>query len=466
MAEVAQIRKAPPHDGEAEVACIGAMLLRKDSIPELRAVLKSDDFYFEQNRITYDAICALDDNSEPVDLLSLNDELRKQNKLEIVGRDYLKNIFENVVLSANVSHYAKIVREKSILRALISRSQNILESCFNENDDAEVILEQAEKQIFEIAIMRRTDEVRMIGEVLVETIQDIENLMKNRDSITGIPSGLQDLDDKTTGFHPGQLVILGARPGMGKTSLALNITQHVGIEKRLPVVYFSLEMAATELTMRILSAESYVDSQAIKKGYINQQQFVRLLKKQNSFRDAPIYIDDNPMTTVLDMRARLLRIVRKIDKIALVVVDYLQLMRPLGNRRGENRQQELAEISRALKALARELQVPVLALTQLSRAVETRPDSEPKLADIRESGAIEQDADIVIFIHKKKEKTLSAGPAEVEAGESATADDQPGMMELIIAKHRAGPTGRVPVAFIKKFTRFESAIALDENIYS
>lgn len=459
----------PPHDGEAETACLGGLLLKKDAIPEVRAFLKPGDFFFENNRLTFEAVCRLDERSEPVDILSLRTELKKRNHYEkIGGNDYLTAIYDNVVASSNVIHYANIIREKSLLRSLINRSQEIIETCYSSEDSAETILEHAEQSIFNIAVMRQTSDVRVIGDLLVETIAEIENLMKNKSSVTGIPSGLIDLDKKTTGFHGGQLIIIGGRPGMGKTSLALNITQNAGIRLKKNVVYFSLEMSGQELTTRVLCSEAMVDSQKIRTGYLTDPDFVRLLQVQNDFREAPIYIDDDPQNTVTQMRARLLRLLRKVDKIDLVVVDYLQLMKPPPNsRRSDNRQQDLAEISRSLKALARELDVPLIALTQLSRAVEVRPDSEPKLADIRESGAIEQDADIVIFLHKKKSPQRSNGRGEIEEDEGfPPKDPDGGLMELIIAKHRSGPTGRIPVMFLKKITRFESASLLDENIYN
>ncbi len=461
MAESAGNVQKLPHDGEAESACLGGLLLKKDMIPEVRSLLEGEHFFFDRNRFIYDAICLIDDRSEPVDILSLRVELQKQKKFDQAGGDeYLRNIYDSVIAADNVMHYARIIHQKSLLRSLIRSSNQILDSCYQGSDDAETILVNAEKKIFDIAMLRRSDDIRILGDVLVETIQDIENLMQNKLEVTGIPSGLKDLDQMTTGFHPGQLIIIGARPGMGKTSLALNIAQHVSIHKMLPVVYFSLEMAASELTMRVLSSESMVDGKKIKTGNIQHREFLRLLNRQNLIREAQFFIDDNPGTTVLDMRAKLMRLQRKVPNLSLVVVDYLQLMRSINLRRGDNRQQELAEISRSLKGLARELKVPIIALTQLGRQVENRPDSEPKLSDIRESGAIEQDADIVIFIHKPKEKENAfQGPgAEMEAPQ------RPGIMELIIAKHRAGPQGRVKVAFLENLTRFESYAFLDNNI--
>jgi replicative DNA helicase len=370
--------------------------------------------------------------------------------------------------SSNVMHYVNIVRKKSLLRTLIQNSQEIIESCFNEEDDAEIILEQAEQRIFNVSVLRKTDELKKIGELLVDTIREIETLMKNRNSVTGVPSGLIDLDKKTTGFHPGQLIIIGGRPGMGKTSLALNIAQKVGIHEKRNVVYFSLEMSGQELTSRILCSEALVNSTKIRTGYINDSEFVRLLQVQNEFREAPIYIDDNPQTTVLEIRAKLLRLTRKVKKIDLVIVDYLQLMRSSGSKRSEGRWQDLAEISRSLKGIAREIEVPIIALTQLSRAVEHRQDQEPRLADIRESGAIEQDADIVIFIHKRESSFEANGKyGKIKEDEGFPMKDEgTEAYELIIAKHRSGPMGRIPVIFLKNYTRFESSALMDENIYN
>ncbi len=464
----------PPHDREAETAVLGGLLLKKDAIPDIRGFLDGSDFYFDANRILYEAISAINDRNEPVDIISVRNELiRNKNYDKSGGNDYLKTIYDNVMASANVMTYAKIVREKALLRTLMTRSQQIIEECLNSPKNPEDILRDAEQSIFSVATYhQRNEDLRTIGELLPEALRKIEALIKNENNLPGVSTGFRHLDKYTTGFHGGQLIIIGARPAMGKTTLALNFAQNIGVEQKLPIVIFSLEMSGQELTFRMLSSASFIDSQKLRVGDVSEIEFKRLIKKVEPFHQAPIYISDNPQTTVHELRGKLQRLARKIGGISMVVVDYLQLMISERKMRQENRQGELAEISRGLKAIARDFNLPVVALTQLNRAIENRQDTEPRLADIRESGAIEQDADMVMFLHQEqdKEKNLSdrvnqQASHEPEDKMNQSAGDEAPLINLILAKNRAGPTGRIKLRFFKKFTRFESYEIVDENLY-
>ena len=433
-----------PHNLEAEKCVLGAILINNHAFNQAAEVLDAQDFFRDAHRRIFDKMVTLTDRREPVDLVTLKDELSRGNELEEVGGPaYISSLTDGVPRSANVEYYAKIVKEKSTLRKLIQSANEVLGRAYEAEQDADDLLDEAERSIFQIAEHRLRSGFISVGELAATGYQLIEQLQQHRGLVTGVPSGFVDLDGLTSGFQKSDLVIVAARPSMGKTSFVLNIALHCGVEANKTVGIFSLEMAKEQLFLRMITSEARVDAHRFRGGYLGEQDYARLVDAFGRLHDAKVFIDDTPSLGILEMRAKARRL--KLEHgLDMLVVDYLQLMQ--GRGRFENRQQELASISRALKILAKELEVPILALSQLSRAPEARGDHRPQLSDLRESGALEQDADVVLFIFRE----------EMYSNEGEPKPEMEGIAEIIIGKQRNGPTGTVRLAFLKQFTRFEN----------
>jgi replicative DNA helicase len=437
--------RRPPWSEDAEQAVLAAMLIDQDAI--LRATEHVDDtmFYREGHRRLFRAMVAISERGDVVDPLTLSDELQRRGELDASGgKDYIGFLVDAVPTSANVEYHAKIVREKALLRRLIEASTDIVAEAFDARQTAGDLLDHAESRIFEISQQRGREGFTRIKELLWPTMERIEALQRGGKSITGVPSGFTDLDELTSGFQASDLIVVAARPSMGKTALILNVVQHAAIEHNVPVALFSLEMSKESLVQRMLTGEARVDAQKLRKGMLRDDDFPRLARAAGILAQAPIFIDDSPGITLLEMRSAARRL-RADANIGLVVVDYLQLIQSTSD--AENRTQEISQISRSLKALAKELAVPVVALSQLSRATEQRTDKRPQLSDLRESGAIEQDADLVMFIYRQE---MYEGPTDKDG------NSLEGRAEVIVGKQRNGPTGIVNLFFHKAYTRFEN----------
>lgn len=433
-----EIKRIPPYSLEAEQTVIGSMLMSRDAVYTATEYVNEDDFYTPEQRSAFAAIHTLFRENQPIDLITVQNQLHKMGKLEEVGGvEYLTNISLNVPTSAHVKEYARIVQEKSILRRLIRSANDIAADSFEGKEKLEDILNKAEERIFNIIQNRRTSDLVMIKSLISPALDSIAKAYGQHGAVTGLPSGFLDLDHMTAGFQPSDLILVAARPSMGKSSFVLNITQYAAVKEKKSIAFFSLEMSKEQLTSRMISAEAMIDAQKIKNGNLEGQDFERLLNGASVLGEAKIFIDDTPGISVADLRAkcRKLKLTHGLD---LIVIDYLQLM--TGSARSESRQQEISEISRSLKAIAREMQAPVIALSQLSRAVESRADHRPMLSDLRESGAIEQDADVVMFLFR--EEYYNATP------------ENKGQAEVIIAKHRNGPTGSAKLLWLGEYTRF------------
>jgi replicative DNA helicase len=438
MTELNLLGKIPPQNIEAEQSVLGSMLLDKDLIPGVIEILKKDDFYREDHAEIFEAIINLFDRAEPIDIITVSEKLKERGTLDKVGGlEYITNIATGVHTTANAKYYANIVEEKSLLRKLIQASSEIMAISYEAAEDVNIILDKAEKSIFDILQKRNTKGFTHIKDVLVDTFNRLEELYNNKEFITGVPSGFVDLDYKTAGFQNSDLILIAARPAMGKTALALNIAQYAAIYKKVPVAIFSLEMSKEQLVNRLLCSEALIDSQRMKTGNLEDDDWDKIALALGPLSEAPIYIDDTPGISVMEIRAKCRRL--KLEKnLGLVVIDYLQLMQ--GRGRFDNRQQEISEISRSLKILAKEINVPVIALSQLSRAPDARTDHRPVLSDLRESGAIEQDADIVIFIYRDDYYNPDT--------------ERKNIAEIIIAKHRNGSTGTVELIWLGQYTKF------------
>jgi len=433
-----------PHDLEAEKCVLGAILINNTVFNQAAEVIDTQDFFRDAHRRLFEAMVGLVERNEPVDLVTLKDQLTRSGSLdEVGGPAYISALTDGVPRSANVEYYAKIVKEKSTLRRLIQSASEVLTRAYDAEEDADDLLDEAERSIFQIAEHRLRAGFVRVGELVDSGYQLIEQLQQHRGLVTGVPTGFADLDEITSGFQKSDLVILAARPSMGKTSLVLNMALHAGIEAGRSVGMFSLEMSKEQLFLRMLTAEARVDAHRFRGGFLGEQDYARLVEAFGRLHDAKVFIDDTPGLGILEMRAKARRL--KLEHgLDMLIVDYLQLMQ--GRGRFDNRQQELASISRALKILAKELEVPILALSQLSRAPESRGDHRPQLSDLRESGALEQDADVVLFIFRE----------DMYAQDGEPRPEAEGTAELIIGKQRNGPTGVVRVAFLKQFTRFEN----------
>ena len=434
-----ELGKIPPHDIEAEQAVIGSMLTDKDAVISAIEVLREDDFYREDNKAIYAAIMNLYNRSEPIDIITLKAELVSNGKFDSIGcLKYLAGLPEKVTTTSNVYKYIKIVEEKSVLRRLIKTANDIIELGYDPMQEVEDIMDGAEKKIFDIMQKRNQKGYSSIKDVLVDTFTQLEQLYNQKQHITGVPTGFADLDYKTAGLHESDLVLIAARPAMGKSAFALNIAAHAATKANVPVALFSLEMSKEQMVNRILCSEAMVDSNKVRTGKIEDDDWAKLAGALGTLSEAPIYIDDTPGISVMEIRAKCRKM--KLEKnIGLVVIDYLQLVQASNNKRG-SREQEISEISRSLKILAKEINVPVIALSQLSRAPEQRPDHRPMLSDLRESGAIEQDADIVMFLYRDDYYNEDS--------------EKKNIAEVIIAKHRAGSTGTVELLWLGNYTKF------------
>lgn len=436
--DISVFERTPPKNLEAEQAVLAAMMLERDAIYEAIQIIKDTDFYKEGHAILFRAIVELAEKGEPVDLITLTEKLRKESNLEKVGGvGYIAEVANSIGTAASILHYAQLIKEKSILRSLIKITTNIAARGYEAGEEPDKLLDDAEKMIFEVSQGRVRSGLIPISEVIDNTIEKIEFLHNKKSEVTGLTSGFKDLDGFTSGWQNSDLVIVAARPAMGKTSFCLNIAQNAAAKAKVPVAIFSLEMSREQLVQRMISSEAEIDQQKIRTGRLLDKEWIALTNAIGPLAEADIYIDDTPAISVREIRAKTRRL--KAEKgLGLVVIDYLQLMS--GGSRSESRQQEISEISRSLKALARELDVPIIALSQLSRAVEQSQDKRPSLSHLRESGALEQDADIVMFIYRD----------EYYNPES----EKIGIAEIIIAKHRNGPVGSVELSFRKEFTKF------------
>lgn len=443
--EVEEARRTPWSE-EAELSVLGAMLIDGDAVAVALELIDDAAFHREGNRRIFRAMVRLYGRGDVIDAVTLADELKTAGELETSGgMAYLARLVDAVPTAANVSQHCRILRDKSVLRRLISSATEIIQESYEAPSGAvDETLDRAEQKIFEISQAEERGGFIRIKEILRSTMDRIDELTRNPGSITGVASGFDDLDRMTAGFQPADLIVLAGRPSMGKTALALNIAQHAAIGKEVPVAVFSLEMSRESLVQRMLCAESKVDSSRVRTGRLSPDDFIRLARGAGHLNTAPIWIDDTPALSPIELRAKVRRLHAEVG-VGLVVLDYLQLMS--GGDRAENRQQEISAISRALKAIAKEVGVPVLALSQLSRAPEQREGNRPRLSDLRESGAIEQDADVVLFIFREE---MHRKPEEVEERGLA------GKAELIVGKQRNGPTGSVDLYFHKAFTAFES----------
>ena len=435
-----EINRLPPQNIEAEQSVLGAIILDNEALPKAIEALSPDDFYKETHRRLYKSIIALFERSEPIDIVTLTDYLRKSDEIEAVGGiSYLSYLANSIPTSANIRYHAKIVSEKSMLRALIRTATQITSEVYENSRDVDEVIDYAQKMIFDITDKRTKISFSPLRDVIKDTFKMIEHLYDKKEAITGVPSGFKDIDELTSGFQSGDLIIVGGRPGMGKTAFALNVAGYVAANMRETVAVFSLEMSKEQLALRMICAESGVNSSSVRKGFIGKQDWIKLTNAAGRLADAPIFIDDSSMLTALEIRAKARRLKMEYGMLSLIVVDYLQLMRSMG--KFERREQEISDISRSLKALAKELKVPVIALSQLNRAVEQRGEKRPTLADLRESGALEQDADVIIFLYRdefyNKNNPSNKGKAE-----------------LIVAKQRNGPTGIVNLTYLADSTKF------------
>lgn len=436
--DINALGRIPPQNIEAEQSVLGCVLLDKEAIPTVTEILKREDFYRQNHREIYEVIIDLFEKAEPVDLITVSEKLRARGSLESIGGlEYLTSMSSSVPTTANAKHYAKIVEEKSILRKLIKTSTEIVNMGFEAAEEVSLVLDRAEQGIFDILEKRNVLGVSHIRDVLVDAFNKLEELYNNKGHITGIPTGFTDIDYKTAGFQKSDLILIASRPAMGKTSLGLNIAQYAAIHRHVPAAIFSLEMSKEQLVNRMLCSEVMIDSQKMRTGKLEDDDWQKIARALGPLSEAPIYIDDTPGITVMDIRAKSRRL--KLEKdIGLIVIDYLQLMQ--GRGRSENRQQEISEMSRSLKILAKEINVPVVALSQLSRAPEARSDHRPMLSDLRESGAIEQDADLVMFLYRDDYYNADT--------------EKKNIAEVIISKHRNGPTGTIELRWFGEYTKF------------
>jgi len=440
MSNKEQIINVQPHSSEAEVAVLGSMLSSKEAVSKTIQWLRAEHFYKDSHGKIFSAMLNLFEKGKPIDTISVIEILKKNKDLESVGGTYfLTGLVESVPTAAHAEQYSKIVLEKALLRKLILLSHEIAKEAYDDTQEVTDILDNVEKSIFMITQNRLRGGFQHINSIVVESLEKLETINSNKGNVIGVPSGLLDLDDITSGFQEGDLIIVAGRPGMGKTALALSMLRNAALESNIGVGMFSLEMANHQLAMRLLCAEARVDSHYVRTGKLPNKLWKNLGISAGNLENAPIYLDDTPALNVLELRAKARRLKAEHD-IGMIVVDYLQLMQ--GPRGVESRQQEISVISRSLKALAKELNIPVIALSQLSRAVEQRQDKQPQLSDLRESGAIEQDADVVIFLYRPWVYSQE--------------DEDEGKANIIIAKQRNGPTGRIQASFISKYARFEN----------
>ncbi len=435
------IERLPPQNIDAEIGVLGSMLLDRDAVPDIVEGLRPENFYLESHRRIFQGLIALYDQNRPLDLITLTEHLTKANQIDSIGgASALASIAQAIPTSAHVQEYIRIVKEKAILRSMIHASTEIISNCYHSSEEVDKLLDGAEQKIFDIVQNRsRVNGSYSFKDLVRQSMESIESAYHRKGALTGLASGYTDFDEKTSGLQASDMIVIAARPSMGKTALALNIAENVVVKEKVPVAVFSLEMSRDQLVQRLLCSHARVNLQHVRRGFLSQKDWPQLVNSASVLSEAPLYIDDTPGISVTELRAKARRFKAAFD-IRMVVIDYLQLMQTFGGR-SENRQQEISEISRSLKALARELNVPVIVLSQLNRAAENRPDNRPRLSDLRESGAIEQDADLVVLLLRK---------------EYYNPEDCPGEAEVIIAKQRNGPTGDVKLTFLSDYTRFEN----------
>lgn len=440
-------KRLPPHNLEAEKAVLGAILINPVSMNRVIEILNPDFFYSPSNRLIYDAMFTLYNQNKPLDALCLSDYFQNQNKLDdIGGREYLSELMLDTVLSSNIEYYANIIKENALKRKLIWAGSSIIEETYK-NPTAQDSLEIAEKFIFEISQQKTSQEIEPLTNLLMETVEKIEFRCNNKGAYTGVPSGFYELDNMTAGFQKSDLIILAARPSMGKTAFALNIAQNIAIRQNVPVVIFSLEMSKIQLAQRVVCAEAEIDAQRVRMGELQPNEWERISNVLNTLHQAPIMIDDTAGVSVSDIRAKCRRLKMKYPDMGMILIDYLQLIE---DRSSNDRNQQISTISRGLKSLARELDVPIIALSQLSRKVEDRTDKTPMLSDLRESGAIEQDADVVMFIFREEYYDKENPEVKNKA-------------KIIVAKQRNGPTGNFDLIFQGSTTRFKNKLQPEFN---
>jgi len=439
------LEKIPPQNLEAEMAVLGSMLLDEDAISIACESLDRESFYKDTHKKIFEAIASLYNANKAVDLITLTDELKKQEILdEVGGVSFLTALANSVPTAANISHYVTIVKEKSILRTLINNATRIVSLCYESDGNIDQVVDSAERFIFEVSNKKIQGSYMHLKEIVKDSIETIDRLYQKKAHVTGIPTGFIDFDNKTSGLQASDLIVIAGRPSMGKSALALGIAEYAGVVEKIPLAIFSLEMSKEQLVQRMLCAHAKVDAHKVRTGYLATSDWPRLTAAAGKLSEAPIFIDDTPAISVMELRAKARRLKAQ-QGINLIILDYLQLMR--GSANIENRQQEISEISRSLKALARELSVAVVAISQLSRAVEARQDHRPQLSDLRESGAIEQDADVVVLI--LREEYYNPNP------------ENQGKAEVIIAKQRNGPVGSLGLTFIQEYTRFENIAMIE-----
>jgi len=438
--------KLPPQNLEAEMAVLGSMLMDEDAISSATELLDKGSFYKDTHKKIFEAISNLYNANKAVDLITLTDELKRNETLdEIGGASFLIALVNSVPTAANISHYVSIVKEKYILRTLINNATKIVSLCYESEGNVDEVVDSAEKFIFEVSDRKQHGSYVHLKEVIKDSIENIDRLYQKKAHVTGIPSGFIDFDSKTSGLQESDLIVIAGRPSMGKSAFALGIAEYAGVIEKIPLAFFSLEMSKEQLVQRMLCAHAKVDAHKVRTGYLSPSDWPRLTAAAGKLSEASIFIDDSPAISVMELRAKARRLKAHQD-IKLIILDYMQLMRGSGHE--ENRQQEISDISRSLKSLARELDVPIVAISQLSRAVEARTDHRPQLSDLRESGAIEQDADVVVLI--LREEYYKPTP------------ENEGIAEVIIAKQRNGPVGSMKLAFIKEYTRFENIARAEE----
>ena len=436
---VTSFDRIPPHNIEAEQALLGSMLISADAISSVIELVRSTDFYSDTHRLIYDSINTMFVDGKPIDSITLSENLKSSSSLDKVGgKAFIHSLANRVPTAASAVHYANIVSRNSVLRGLIRAATDIATIGYEAPEDIELAVDEAESLIFAISDRRVSENFVLIKPVMIENYERIEKLAQNSSDITGLSTGFRDFDLKTSGLQKSDLIVVAARPSMGKTALTLSIAQHVAVVEKKPVAIFSLEMSRHQLAQRLLASEARIDAQAIRTGKIKDEGWQQLQRAMDRLANAPIWIDDSAGTTIMEIRAKARRLMRD-QRLELIIVDYLQLM--TGRSRSENRQQEISEISRSLKILGRELEVPVIAVSQLSRAVEARDNKKPKLSDLRESGAIEQDADLVVFIYRDR---------------YYNPENDDNIADVIIAKHRNGPTGIVQLSFVDTYAKFEN----------
>ncbi len=436
--EEAVLKRVLPHSIEAEQSVVGSMLMDREAIVVASEIITGEDFYQKQYGILFEAMVELHEQGSPVDLVTLQNKLQEKDvPPEISSLEFVRDIITAVPTSANIKYYAAIVAEKSTLRKLIRLNEEIANTCYAGKESLEFILEDTEKRVFQLVQKRNTGDFTPIRQIVMDAMNKIEIASRNKGAVTGIPTGFVDLDYRTAGMQPSDLVLIAARPSMGKTAFVLNIAEYVAFRQNLAVAIFSLEMSREQLVNRLFSMESRVDSQHLRTGQLSDQEWEKLIESAGIIGRSRLIIDDTPGITIPELRSKCRKMKLEND-LSMVIIDYLQLMS--GTGRSDSRQQEISEISRSLKALARELNVPVIALSQLSRAVEQRPDHRPMLSDLRESGAIEQDADVVMFIYRDEYYNKDS--------------DKKDIAEINIAKQRNGPTGTVELAYLPMFTKF------------